>query len=181
MRPRDLAASWISRRLRHFGRDESGVATIFACFMIIMMVFVGGIAVDLMHNEMERTKVQATMDRAVLAAANLKQELDPELVVRDYFDTSGISEHLTGVTVDQGLNYRNVQATGRVETPTRFMRHLGVDSLPAWTAATAEQAAPNIEISLVLDISHARSQSDGGAAARCLSVPEHRAARRLHR
>lgn len=153
MRRKDLLTRAIRHRLSRFGRDESGVATIFACFMIVMMVLVGGIAVDLMHNEMERTKVQATMDRAVLAAANLKQELDPETVVRDYFDTSGIAEYLTGVQVDQGLNYRNVQATAYVRTPTRFMRHMGVDTLPAWTAATAEQAAPNIEISLVLDIS----------------------------
>jgi hypothetical protein len=55
--------------------------------------------------------------------------------------------------VDEGLNFRVVEAQGRLRTPTRFMRHLGVDSLPATTSAVAEQAAPNIEISLVLDIS----------------------------
>jgi len=160
MRRKDLTCLRIARGVSRFRRDESGVATIFTCFMIMMMVLVCGIAVDLMHNEMERTKIQATMDRAVLAAANLNQELDPETVVRDYFDTVDLAEYLTGVTVDQGLNYRNVHATGQVATPTRFMRHMGVDTLPAWTSATAEQAAPNIEISLVLDISGSMRYSD---------------------
>ncbi len=160
MRPMNTARLHVTRMLTRFGRDQSGVATIFACFMIVLMVLVGGIAVDLMHNEMERTKIQATMDRAVLAAANLNQELDPEAVVRDYFDTVDLAEYLTGVTVDQGLNYRNVHATGHVQTPTRFMHHLGVDTLPAWTSATAEQAAPNIEISLVLDISGSMRDSE---------------------
>ena len=50
-----------------FGRKEDGAITIFACFMVFMMLMVCGIAVDLMQNEMMRTRVQNTLDRAILA------------------------------------------------------------------------------------------------------------------
>ena len=136
-----------------FARDESGVATIFACFMIMMMVLVGGIGVDLMHNEMERTRLQNTIDRAVLAAADLDQTLDPESVVEDYFEKAGMGNYLSAVTVDQGLNYRTVTAEASTASPTQFMHLMGVDQLNVPAISAAEERISNVEVSLVLDIS----------------------------
>lgn len=136
-----------------FARDESGSMTIFAVAMFMMMLLVGGIGVDLMRNEMERTRMQATVDRAVLAAADLDQPLDPEAVVRDYFDKSGMSNYLSSVAVDEGLNFRTVTAQASSTTPTQFMRLMGVDELPVPAIAQAEERVPKVEISMVLDIS----------------------------
>lgn len=141
------------RALRRFRHDERGVVTIFAGFIIMMMVLVGGISVDLMQSEMERTRLQNTVDRAVLAAADLDQALDPEAVVRDYFDKSGMGDYLSDVSVSQGLNYRTVQARAETISPTRFMRLMGVDELNVPAVGTAEERISNVEISLVLDIS----------------------------
>ena len=52
------ATAW----LRQFRHAEDGAMTIFACFMILIMLMVGGIGVDLMRNEMERTRLQAAED-----------------------------------------------------------------------------------------------------------------------
>jgi Flp pilus assembly protein TadG len=134
-------------------RDESGTMTIFAVSMIMMMVLVCGIGVDLMRNEMERTKLQNTMDRAVLAAADLDQTLDPEAVVNDYFAKAGMANYLTSVTVDDGLNYRTVTAVANATTPTRFMHLMGVSELPVPARGQAEERIENVEISMVLDIS----------------------------
>lgn len=153
MDPKDFSATRIARRLVRFGHDESGVATIFACFMIMMMVLVGGIGVDLMHAEMERTKLQNTLDRSVLAAANLDQQLDPEAVVHDYFEKSNQMQYLKSVTVVNNTFEREVTATARKDVPTQFMRHMGVDYLPAPGLSRAEERFPNVELSLVIDIS----------------------------
>ncbi|MEP4197672.1 MAG: pilus assembly protein TadG-related protein [Aliishimia sp.] len=139
--------------LVRFYRDESGVATIFACFMIMMMVLVGGIGVDLMHNEMERTRLQHTLDRAVLAAADLDQTLSPDAVVQDYFDKSGMGDYLSSVNVSQGLNYRTVTASATTASQTQFMHLMGVDQLEVPATGAAEERISNVEISLVLDIS----------------------------
>lgn len=141
------------RLLKRYRGDERGVVTIFACFIIMMMVLVGGIGVDLMHNEMERTRLQNTLDRAVLAAADLDQTLTPEDVVRDYFDKAGMSDYLSDVTVNQGINYRTVSATASTVSATQFMRLVGVDELKVPAAGTAEERISKVEVSLVLDIS----------------------------
>lgn len=148
------------KRLAYFGKDESGVMTMFGIMMLMMMLLVGGVGVDLMRNEMERTRLQSTVDRAVLAAADLDQTRDPELVVADYFDKAGMSSYLSNVTVDEGLNYRIVTANARTVTPTQFMRLMGVDELPVPAISTAEERIANVEVSMVLDISGSMAQND---------------------
>ena len=159
-RPRDPFANapktrrpWAQMLLLRFAAGERGVVTIFALFMVMMMALVGGIGIDLMHNEMERTRLQHTLDRAVLAAADLDQTLDPDAVVRDYFDKAGMAEYLSAVTVSQGLNYRTVSAEASTVSQTQFMRLMGVDTLPVPARGTAEERVSKVEVSLVLDIS----------------------------
>ena len=141
------------RALSVFAKDESGMMTIFACFMILIMLMVGGIGVDLMRNEMERTRLQSIADRAVLAAADLDQSLDPEAVVQDYFAKSGVADYLSSVTVDQGLNFRTVTVNANSTMNTQFMSKLGVDTLSIPASARAEERVNKVEISMVLDIS----------------------------
>lgn len=127
--------------------------TILGSYMILIMLVLGGIGVDLMHNEMDRTRLQAVADRAVLAAADLDQTLEPGAVVQDYFDKSGKGEFVSSVTVDEGLNYRRVQVDASTVTPTQFMRKLGVPELHVPASAAAEEKVNKVEISLVLDVS----------------------------
>jgi len=145
----------VSRRLdlRKFAHDESGAMVIFAVYMFLMMLLVAGIGVDLMRFESNRTKLQYTLDRAVLAAADLDQPLSPDAVVRDYFDKAGLSNYLSSVTVNEGLNYRVVSATASAEVKTQFMHMTGIDTLQATGASQAEERIDAVEISLVLDVS----------------------------
>ncbi len=143
------ARNWV----RVFTREEDGVLTIFTMFLLLMMLMVAGIGVDLMQNEMRRTALQNTMDRAVLAAADLDQTRPPQDVVEDYFDKTNLREYLTMVDPDLTLNRRNVSASAYMESPTQFMRLLGVNSLPVPASSAAVEEVPNVEISLVLDVS----------------------------
>ena len=137
----------------HFAKREDGMVTIFACLMIFCMLMVGGIGVDMMRHEMERTAMQSVSDRAVLAAADLDQDLEPEAVVRDYFAKSGMQDYVQGVTVDSGLSFKTVTVDARTRVNTMFMDYLGVQHLNVGALSTAQERASNVEISLVLDIS----------------------------
>lgn len=137
----------------HFAKSEDGTLTYFGVFSLMMTLLVGGIAVDLMENELKRAKVQNVLDRAVLAAADLDQPLQPDAVVADYFAKAGMSAYLTSVTVDQGLNYRVVTAVANTTTRTQYMRLMGVPELAIPARSTAEERVSNVEISMVLDIS----------------------------
>ena len=148
----DSLAHQAEDEIERFKEEESGVATIFACFMIMMMVLVGGIGVDLMHNEMERVRLQNTLDRAVLAAADLDQTLTPAEVVEDYFTKSGFPGQPGTVTVDEGLNNRIVTASASTDHLTQFMHLMGVPELSIPAKGTAAERISNVEVSLVLDI-----------------------------
>lgn len=136
-----------------FKDEDDGSLTIFAVFMFLMIVIMGGIGVDLMRSERDRTILQHTLDRSILAAADLDQERAPATVVNDYFEAAGLDDFLSSVSVDQGLNYKTVGAEAESTTTTAFMKLAGVDTLTASASGTAEERIANVEISMVLDIS----------------------------
>ncbi|WP_233152291.1 TadE/TadG family type IV pilus assembly protein [Marinibacterium profundimaris] len=138
---------------RGFARDEDGVMVIFAVYIFLMMLIVGGIGIDIMRFERDRTRVQYTLDRAVLAAADLDQQLDPSAVVRDYFAKANLSGYLSSVSVQEGLGFRTVSGSAETTFNTQFMHMAGVDTLTARAASTAEERIDGVEISLVLDVS----------------------------
>lgn len=143
-----LRAGW-----RAYRDDEEGALLIFALICFIGMLAGAGMAIDFMRYENERVKLQATLDRALLAAASLSQELDAEEVVVDYFAKSGLQGYTLNVTVDEGINYKTVSATASVLQNNFFLNMVGIDTLLAQVAGTAEERIQKVEISLVLDIS----------------------------
>lgn len=143
--------------LRQFWRSEDGNTTIVCIYMSLAILLVTGGAIDVMRYESVRTKMQHVLDRAVLAAADLDQEADPSDVALDYVTTAGLGNALTGVTVDDGLNYRTVSATGQSDVDTFFMRMTGIDTLTAPALSTAEEKISKVEISLILDRSGSMS------------------------
>jgi len=136
-----------------FLRDENGTVTIFALMMFILMLAAGGIAIDVMRYETQRTQLQYTLDRAVLAAAALNQQEDPEAVVIDYFATSGLEHYRLNVDVEEGLNFRRVSAYAEMDLQSYFMNMFGVYALTSPARGSAEERIMDIEISMVLDIS----------------------------
>lgn len=138
---------------RRFRDDESGSVIVFGLILFLLMATMGGIAVDLMRYETTRTALQQTLDRGVLAAASLTQDLDPEGVVRDYVDKAGLGEFLDDVEVVQGLNFREVDANASALVPPFFMKLVGVEELIAPAVSAAEQRINNVEVVMVLDIS----------------------------
>ncbi len=153
----DTVSKWVtlplSKRLTRFAREDDGLVTILALFMIMMMIAVGGIQLDFMRHEMERSRLQAVSDRAVLAAADLDQMRDPKTVVEDYFAKSGMTEFLSNVVVDDGLNFRTVTVDASKDMDTQFIGRFGFPTLEVPAHSQAEERVAKVEISLVLDIS----------------------------
>ena len=150
----------MKRHLTRFAQDESGVMVIFGVYLFVMMLMVVGIGVDVMRFERDRTGLQYTLDRAVLAAADLDQELDADAVVRDYFAKADIEGSLTSVTVDEGIGYRVVTASAQANIATQFMKWSGVDTLTANARSTAQERIEGVEISLILDVSGSMSSNN---------------------
>jgi Flp pilus assembly protein TadG len=140
---------------RRFARDEDGgVFTIFVLTGFIIIITLTGMGVDMMHFERDRANLQSTLDRAVLAAADLDQELPPAEVVKAYFEKSGVRGRLTKEPeVVPGFGSRRVTAEAETVVKTAFMYFAGIPKLTASVTSTAEEAVGSIEISMVLDMS----------------------------
>ncbi|PRY94716.1 putative Flp pilus-assembly TadE/G-like protein [Hasllibacter halocynthiae] len=141
------------RGARAFLRGEDGGLTWLAVVIFMLIVIAGGLAVDVANNEYKRARLQGTLDRAVLAAADLDQTGDQETVVRNYMAVEGLQDLPLDVEVfDNGLT-RRVSAYSRGPEDTLLIRMLGFDTLPVVGGAVAEENTSDVEISLVLDIS----------------------------
>lgn len=158
-RPPRSSAGWIeaarrsARSMRRVARAEDGNLSIFAIFMFLGILALGGVGIDFMHSEIKRVKLQNTLDRAILAAADLDQAQNAEAVVADYFAKAGLSDALASTSVDQGINFRTVSARADMNFNPLFLHLVGVDTMEAVAAGTATERVNNVEISLVLDIS----------------------------
>lgn len=143
----------LRRSFARFAREEDGSLLVFGLSLFVLMLMLGGLAVDLMRYEQRRTALQQTIDRSVLAAASLTQNLDPKTVVNDYFEKAGLSQYLRTVTVTKGLNFRNVSATADADLDPFFTQMVGINEFLVPADSEAEQRITNVEISLVLDVS----------------------------
>lgn len=139
--------------LRRFARREEGTLTAFGVVMFVVLMVAGGIAVDVMRFESRRTALQNTADTAVLAAASLTQVRDPRAVAEGHFAAAGLSDALHDVQVTEGINFRRVRVEAGDRMGTHFLRLVGIDHLDLPAVSAAEERIPNVEVSLVLDIS----------------------------
>jgi Flp pilus assembly protein TadG len=148
--------SGLARTVSRFRRDEDGSLLIFGLFCFVMMLLLAGAALDLMRFEERRTKLQNTVDRAVLAAADLNQTLDAKEVVKDYFRKAGLTPPKDSEIIVQSGNFnewRTVSADVKEDMPTWFMNMMGIPKLTTPAAGQAEERIGQVEISLVLDVS----------------------------
>jgi Flp pilus assembly protein TadG len=146
--------NWRVRYLRAFGRDEDGSIIILTILLLIIMLVLGGMAVDFMRYEARRAALQSVSDRAVLAAANLNQTVNSRAVVEDYFAKAGFTSAIVGTpTVVDGGNSRTVSVTSQVDVNTFYLRLIGIDTLQAPARSSATEGVGKVEISLVLDVS----------------------------
>lgn len=161
------------RKLVQFRRREDGGLFVFGLFCLMMMMIMGGLAIDVMRFEQRRTVLQNTIDRAALAAADLTQTADPKSVVKDYFAKAGlgtIGDDQIVVSQGQYMEWRKVEVVASETVPTWFLKWSGVKTLTAPAATTAEERIDNLEVSLVLDVSGSMGQAASGTTETKISL-----------
>lgn len=142
--------------LRRFRRDEDGAILPLTLFMVVLFLAMAGLGIDTMRQEMERTRIQTTLDRAVLAGAAARDEEEARAIIEDYFDKAGMASYLHAQEegdIQTTLNAARVSASASKTLDTFLLRLSGVDQLNAQGASTAEVRVPKLEVALVLDVS----------------------------
>ncbi|NOE35632.1 MULTISPECIES: TadE/TadG family type IV pilus assembly protein [unclassified Ruegeria] len=145
--------------IRKFAKEEDGTFTIFVLFMMVLMLAVTGMSMEFMKYERDRASLQSTLDRAVLAAADLDQQLPAKDVVDAYMDKAGLGNLNAVTTVVEGFGSRSVTASAEAVMETRYLRYGQVTELGMRATSAAEESIGAVEISLVLDISGSMSRA----------------------
>lgn len=143
--------------LKQFIRDEHGSITAFVLVMFLTMVVGGGMGVDFMRHESERSMLQSALDRGVLAAASYEvedEDVDIEQRVISYVHSSKFLKNRNPellVASDITINSRQVAATGSYAINTFFLKIIGITTLTVSASSAAKITRGEIEISLILD------------------------------
>ena len=155
---RSIISRMLCERVKRFRKDEGGGMLVLMLVVFFGITIFGGLAVDLANHERTRTTFQTHLDNAVLAAASLSQDLDPEEVVRSYLTSAGLDP--SEVVIDSSeekiggiLVGRTVEASLPAGLNTYFFRFFDIDSLGMTISSEATERVEDIEISLVLDVS----------------------------
>lgn len=152
----------LMRLLAHHLQREKGSTAVLGLFVFVTMLFVAGLAIDMMRYETERVRMQGASDRAVLAAASVRpnapQSLSARQIAEAYLTAGGLSAELIEgrVEVIESETGRQVTVAPAGSMPTIFMRMMGVNSFDMATPARALEAMgdpPDIEVVMVLDVS----------------------------
>jgi len=145
--------------IRSVALDQRGAVMILGAFLIIPMIAFAGGAVDLVRMSLIENRMQAGIDKAVLAAASLNNEQEINTVINEYLainvggDLEFVNDLDITIDVDIQDNSRTVEAVAAGTIDNFFLGVIGLDTLNVNVASTAAQSIQNIEVSLVLDVS----------------------------
>lgn len=129
-----------------FGRDENGLIIVFVMVVFSIMMMIGGAAIDLARYENTRSTLQNNLDRAVLAAASLKQERDPKVVVEDFMFRIEMNEEFAIDVQSSVADYsRRISASAHSEVLMWFLSMAGVNTLPARARSAAQKQRLNLK------------------------------------
>lgn len=165
-------AEYLVRKLTDFRSEESGSIAIFVMLLFVMMLYVGGIGVDVMRSEMRRVAYWQTADRAALAASNivLPPSQSPVSVCLDWWNTSDIGDEADELTVENytplctGLataSSRETQLVGKVRSYNWFMHMLNQPYFDIPIQTAAQQGVSKIEVIMALDITGSMGEASG--------------------
>ena len=149
------ARARVRQHLLHFAKAEDGVMLALVMSILLIMMMVGGIGVEVMRTEMERTRIQQLIDTSSLAAAHEDNSIEPKDVVMDYFAKANLASYISrdDITVvrDGGSISVEVDLNAQISTP--FLKSVGNPAFNVPVRGRAERSMGDSEISLVLDIS----------------------------
>lgn len=155
----------LTKKMSKFAADDAGGMSLLILPLFLLLMFITGLALDLIQHETYRADLQNAVDRGNLAAASLSQTEDKVSVVRDYVNKRTFTERgFNNVPLDLNIvpteagGYSAVTTTASFNMPTAFARMAFQNDFLVPAFSQAIEGEENIEISLVLDISGSMSR-----------------------
>lgn len=142
------------KRFKQLLCDQQGNVAVISALLIVPMLVLAGGATDIARYEAFRAQLQDGVDRAVLASASLTQQHTIEKTAAEYLKSvTFIDDVDVDLDYELALNSRAVTITARYDMATGFLPLIGINTMAIVATASASERRPNLEISMMLDIS----------------------------
>lgn len=154
--------------MRSFIDDKQGAVALVFAVMLGALIFSAGMAVDYSRSREAVTKLQSSLDAAVLAASasavpdDQRQNLF-KAVFAENFHNAEVQN------LDVRFDYSNQgggKGMAKADIPTTVLRAVGKQSMPAYAESSAAQMDFDIEIVMVLDVSGSMLAGMSGGGSR---------------
>lgn len=161
----------MNTRLKHqrqtFGEAEGGNIMMLSAFVIPVLLALVGISIDTQNTLRQKSKVQASLDSAVLAGALQRQRgMNAETVVADVqqYAASMFLEQGGGlvcapVTVTFDETSQDISGSVRCEQPTYLTQLIGHEELSFNVDATSTYGIGVVDVAFVFDVSGSMNSS----------------------
>ncbi len=154
--------------LKKYRTNEDGAMVVLTMFFLIIFLIMASFGMAVMRHEMRRAKLTVANDAAVLACAGAPSGTtvaERKAIIEDYYAKNGLAANLNAIDTDgvgtddiiASVNSSKCAATSHFTMNTYLLKLVGVDTLTANAAGTAQITTPKLEVSLVLDVSGSMS------------------------
>jgi Flp pilus assembly protein TadG len=162
--------AWLRTKLKPFSSDRSGSVALMFVFVLVIMVFIIGIAIDMGRAQRASAEVVGSIDAAALAGAKamVEEGLDQAGVtnlVNLYIANMVSTEQLrgasySGLTVITDPVEGTVQIDVDIHVPTTFTRITQKDSIDFHKFSRTSYKLKNVELAMVLDTTGSMSSNN---------------------
>jgi len=148
-------------RIRTFGRADGGNIAMLSAFMIPVILALVGISIDTQNTVRQKSKVQASLDSAVLAGALQRQRgMNEETVradVQNYASSMFVQQGgrlvCAPVTVTFDTENQDIAGSVQCEQPTYLTMLIGHDELAFSVEATSTYGIGVVDVAFIFDVS----------------------------
>jgi Flp pilus assembly protein TadG len=155
-------------RKRRFGQAEGGNVAMLGAVLIPGILALACVAIDTQNTLRQKSKVQASLDSAVLAGALQRQRGMTETAVRadvqqyagSMFAEQGGGLTCAPVTVTFNAESQDIAGSVRCEQPTYLSQLIGQDEMAFTVNATSTYGIGLVDVAFVFDVSG--SMNDAG-------------------
>jgi len=151
------------RRIKEFGRSESGLTLPLLAISLVTITSLVGIGIDLGRLQLVQSKLQFSLDAAALAAGSTISTANINTEVNKYLDTNFngyLGATLTGTNVSTNANTTVFNLSATATLPSTFLEVVGISTLTATATSQITRVLPSLEVALVIDVSYGDNVTD---------------------
>lgn len=146
---------------RTFGAANGANIAMLTAFLIPAILALVGVAIDTQNTVRQKSKVQASLDSAVLAGALQRQrgmneetvKADVQGYAKSMFDLQGGGLTCAPVVVSFNAESQDIAGTVRCEQPTSLTKLMGYEEMPFNVEATSTYGIGMVDVAFIFDVS----------------------------